>query len=129
MVLEINPINLSLNYGLWKTYEKEQNQADAGIFKKRFELLCETILSTGDGSSQKPYFVISPVDGMVIITKYLNKEITQMGSGEDERGYFLDILGYKDQSGDKTAHFVIDHSMADLSKILMEIRKINSNFP
>jgi len=122
-VLELNPVSLSLNFGLWKTYQKIQDLTKANIFKKRFELLCETILYTGDGTKNSPYFVISPIDGMVIITKYKENEVTTMGSGENEEGYFLDILGFKSEVQEGTFHFVIDHGMGGLSKMLMEIRQ------
>ncbi|WP_084438809.1 DUF4919 domain-containing protein [Algoriphagus mannitolivorans] len=123
LVSEINPVSLALNYGLWKSYQKSKNTPMANVYENRFNLLCETILSSGDGSKQNPYFVISPIDGTIIISKYLGKEITQMGSGEDANGYFLDILSYKTESGDQTLHFVIDHGMGGLSKILMEINE------
>jgi hypothetical protein len=60
---------------------------------------------------------------MVLITKYMGHEITTMGSGENPEGYFLDILGFKNETGEKTLHFVIDHGMGSLSKMLMEIRQ------
>ncbi len=123
MVLELNPVSLSLNFGLWKTYQKIKDPSKADVFKKRFELLCETILYSGDGTKNRPYFVISPIDGMVIITKYMGNEITTMGSGENDEGYFLDILGSKNSTEEKTLHFVIDHGMASLSKMLMEIKQ------
>ncbi|WP_338220662.1 DUF4919 domain-containing protein [Algoriphagus sp. oki45] len=55
-VLELNPVSLSLNFGLWKTYQKIQDLAEANIFKMRFEMLCETILYTGDGTKKQSVF-------------------------------------------------------------------------
>ena len=109
--LKVYPVNFSLNYGLWKTYEKDKDVKNAEKFKKRFELIAESILSTGDGSIQKPYFVISPIDGQVLIRLYHNKKIGSMGSGNDEYGNFIDILEMIDGENSTSLNFVIDHAM------------------
>jgi hypothetical protein len=90
LVQDLNPVSLSLNFGLWKAYEKANNPEFATVYKKRFDLICETILASGNGSPARPYLVISPVDGSVLISKYWQETLTQMGSGENEAGYFLD---------------------------------------
>jgi hypothetical protein len=121
-VLEINPIDFSLNFGLWRAHVNLGNSIEASKYQQRFQLIAESILSTGDGTKEHPYFVISPIDGFVIITKYYEKAIGKMGSGEDSNGYFLDILEMGDGTDKKTLHFVIDHGMGALSKILSEIK-------
>lgn len=121
LVYEMNPVDLSVNYGLWMANAKIKNEQETKKYEARFKLIAESILSTGDGSKERPYFVISPIDGYVLITKYYEKEIGTMGSGEDSKGYFLDILEMVDAPDNKTLHFVIDHGMGGLSKILSEI--------
>jgi hypothetical protein len=121
LVQDLNPVSLSLNFGLWKAYEKANNPEFATVYKKRFDLICETILASGNGSPARPYLVISPVDGSVLISKYWQETLTQMGSGENEAGYFLDILTYKKGNEEKTLHFVIDHGMGGLSKMMQQI--------
>lgn len=121
LVQELNPVSLSLNFGLWKAYEKANNPEYAAVYKQRFDRICETILASGDGSSIRPYLVISPVDGTVLISKYWKENLSQMGSGENEAGYFLDILTYKKGNEEKTLHFVIDHGMGSLSKMMQQI--------
>ncbi|GAA0732513.1 hypothetical protein GCM10009430_45720 [Aquimarina litoralis] len=116
----VNPISLSFNYGLWKTYEKDKDKKNAEKFKQRFNLLVESILTTGDGSNEKPFFVISPIDGQVIIRLYYGKEIGMMGSGEDTHGNFVDILEMVDKENSKSLNFVIDHAMGLFRKQLKE---------
>lgn len=118
LVQELNPVSLSLNFGLWKAYEKANNPEYAAVYKQRFDRICETILASGDGSSIRPYLVIFPVDGIVLISKYWKENLSQMGSSENEAGYFLDILTYKKGIDEKTLHFVIDHGMGSLSKMM-----------
>ncbi|WP_082333634.1 DUF4919 domain-containing protein [Mangrovimonas sp. TPBH4] len=119
--INVYPINFSLNYGLWKTYEKEKDKENAEKFKKRFELIAESILSTGNGTREKPYFVISPIDGQVLIRLYHKKEIGTMGSGDDVNGNFTDILELMDGENSRTLYFVIDHAMGLLRQQLKEV--------
>ena len=121
--LKIYPVNFSLNYGLWKTYEKDNDKDNAEKFKKRFELIAESILSTGDGTNEKPYFVISPIDGQVLIRLYYKKEIGMMGSGNDPNGNFVDILEMVDGENSKSLNFVIAHAMGLFKKQLKEAQE------
>ena len=119
--MSVNPISLSFNYGLWKTYEKDNDKNNAEKFKQRFNLLVKSVLTTGDGTNEKPYFVISPIDGQVIIRLYYGKEIGMMGSGEDTHGNFVDILEMVDGDNSKSLNFVIDHAMGLFRKQLKEV--------
>jgi Domain of unknown function (DUF4919) len=110
-LLQVYPTNFSLNYGLWKTYEKDADIVNAKKFEERFKLIAESILSTGNGTIEKPYFVISPIDGQVLIKLYFRKTIGMMGSGRDKEGNFIDILDMVDGDNSKTLNFIIDHSM------------------
>ena len=110
-LLQVYPTNFSLNYGLWKTYEKDADIVNAKKFEERFKLIAESILSTGNGTIEKPYFVISPIDGQVLIKLYFRKTIGMMGSGRDKEGNFIDILDMVDGENSKTLNFIIDHSM------------------
>ena len=110
-LLQVYPTNFSLNYGLWKTYEKDADIVNAKQFEERFKLIAESILSTGNGTIEKPYFVISPIDGQVLIKLYFRKTIGMMGSGRDKEGNFIDILDMVDGENSKTLNFIIDHSM------------------
>ncbi|MCG8808865.1 DUF4919 domain-containing protein [Tenacibaculum finnmarkense] len=119
-LLKTHPVNLSLNYGLWKTYEKDGEKENAEKHKQRFNLICESILSTGNGTNEKPYFVLSPIDGQVLIRLYYGKEIGMMGSGADKHGNFVDILEMIDGENSKSLNFVIAHAMGLFKKQLKE---------
>ena len=121
--LELYPVNFSLNYGLWKTYEKDNDKENAAKFKKRFESIAAAILSTGDGTRKKPYFVISPIDGQVLIKLYYKKEIGMMGSGRDSNGNFLDILEMVDGKKTKSLNFVIAHAMGPFKQQIEEVQE------
>jgi hypothetical protein len=110
-LLQVYPTNFSLNYGLWKTYEKDADIVNAKKFEERFKLIAESILSTGNGTIEKPYFVISPIDGQVLIKLYFRKTIGMMGSGRDKQRNFIDILEMVDGENSRTLNFIIDHSM------------------
>ena len=120
-LLKIHPVNLSMNYGLWKTYEKDGEIENAEKYKKRFNLICESILTTGDGTNENPYFVISPIDGQVLIRLYYKKEIGIMGSGRDPNGNFLDILEMVGEKDSESLNFVIDHAMGLFRQQLKEV--------
>lgn len=121
--LKIYPTNFSLNYGLWKTYEKDNDKENTERFKKRFKLIAESILSTGDGTNEKPYFVLSPIDGQVLIRLYYGKEIGMMGSGADKHGNFVDVLEIIDGENTKSLNFVIAHAMRLFKQQLQEGEK------
>ena len=119
--MKVNPISLSFNYGLWKTYEKDGDKVNSEKFKKKFNLLVESVLSTGNGTNEKPYFVISPIDGQVIIRLYYKREIGIMGSGSDPNGNFVDILEMIDGENSKTLYFVIEHAMSGIKEQLKQV--------
>jgi hypothetical protein len=109
--LERNPVSLSAHFAFWKAYEKRNEMALAAKFQLRFQRLIDSILSTGDGV-KKPYFVLSPIDGQILIRKYWNADIGVMGSAYDSKNNFLDMLEMKNADGStKTLYFVIEHAV------------------
>lgn len=89
--LQRNPVSLSAHFALWKAYEKRKENVLAEKYKIRFQRLVDSILSTGDGVN-KPYFVLSPIDGQILIRKYWNSDIGVMGPARDKKKNFLDML-------------------------------------
>jgi Domain of unknown function (DUF4919) len=67
--LKRNPVSLSANFALWKAYEKRNQNDLAEKYKSRFQRLVDSILTTGDGVN-KHYFVLSPINGQILIRKY-----------------------------------------------------------
>lgn len=109
--LKRNPVSLSAHFALWKAYEKRNQNDLAEKHKFRFHRLVDSILSTGDGTT-KPYFVLSPIDGQILIRKYWNADIGIMGSSRDKKKNFLDMLEMKNSDGTtKTLYFVIEHAV------------------
>lgn len=114
--LQKNPVSLSAHFALWKAYEKRKQAALAEKYKFRFQRLVDSILSTGDGTS-KPYFVLSPIDGQILIRNYWNADIGVMGSSYDKNKNFLDVLEMKNPDGtSRTLYFVIQHAVKRMWK-------------
>lgn len=103
-----NPLNLSVNYALYKAYEKKGNLVEAEHFKTRYFLLIKSILFSG--KDNKPYFVLSPIDGQTLITEYWEGEVGNMGTGKDKNGYFLDLLEMIKDGKSTNLSFHINHA-------------------
>lgn len=62
----------------------------------------------------KAFFALGPKDGQYFITYFMQSKLGTMGSGEDENGYFIDMLQTTVQGNATTFYFNIDHAMKDL---------------
>lgn len=116
-VLKVHPLNftalLERAYILAKLgMEEEEKQA-----KYQFVSVLETILSSGDGTYGQPIFVLSPMDGQLLIRFVFGLEIGTMGSGEDDAGNSLDILEIvNEQEGNMNMYFNIEHAVQRMFK-------------
>lgn len=119
MYLEINPVSISVNYGLWKTYEKDKDLANAAKYEKRFRLLCETILSTGNATS-KPCFVVSATDAWALIELYKGDKIGSLGSGRSASGNRVEILEVYTKTKSHTEYYIIDPMFVSLREQFMD---------
>lgn len=119
-LLELNPVNLSLNYGLWKIYEKKEDIINAKRFKTRFNLISKAILSTGDGTLERPYFVITSIDADVIIKFYYGNKVGEKDDFKNDYEQIIEMVERLD--GDKSVrmHFITDHSWILYNKIVEE---------
>jgi hypothetical protein len=122
-----NPISLMLNleksYSLHKLGMIDSSQ----IYYSRFRKLCESILSSGDGTNSSPYFVLGPIDGQIIIERYWGNIITELGTGQDKYQNLLDVLTMEDKETKKvtTFYFLIEHATETMFKVreLEDIRR------
>jgi hypothetical protein len=112
-----NPLSLMLN--LEKSYTLSKlNQADsANIYLNKYKLLMATLLASGDGD-KNPYFVLSPIDGQIVITRFWQGELGVMGSSFDKKGNMLDMLDMKDKATGKTKTYLfhIQHARVTMLK-------------
>jgi len=112
-----NPLSLMLN--LEKSYAlSKTGQADSSsLYLGRYKQLMGALLASGDGT-KKPYFVLSPIDGQLLITRFWGGELGIMGSGRDKKGNMLDMLDMRDgKTGTtKTYLFHIQHATATMLK-------------
>lgn len=112
-----NPLSMMLNleraYALIKT-----GQADsANTYLEKYKQLMRTLVASGDGD-KNPYFVLSPIDGQLLITRFWQGELGTMGSAFDKNGNMLDVLEMKDKAGGKpkTYLFHIQHARVTMLK-------------
>jgi hypothetical protein len=121
-LLKTNPLNFTAliekGYALMKI---NNDVTQFPSFSSR--QVVDAILWTGDGSSNSPYFVLSPIDGQTIIKYIFGNPIGIMGSGSDSNGYFLDILEMKTDKESISKHFIIEHAIKN-SQMKKEIEDV-----
>lgn len=108
-LLKTNPVNFTALMGKGFAYMK-LNKTDASIHKERTMKIIRSIMWSGDGTIDRPYFVLSPIDGQTLIRYILGGSIGTMGSGRDKNGYFLDILEMEKDGKSETKYFIIQHA-------------------
>jgi len=109
-LLKTNPLNFTAL--MEKSYSYMKLDMDSSKFhKEKFMKLLKSVLMSGKGTYENPYFVLSPIDGQTIITHIFGNSIGIMGSGDDPNGYFVDILEMLIEGEDSiTLYFNINHA-------------------
>ena len=109
--LEFCPLDLAVNYALYKSHKYKGNLELSKQFQNRYNMLIKSILYSGDGE-KNPFFVLSPIDGQILIKEYWKNDIGMMGSGRDKKGNFLDMLGrIEDDGSETTLYFNCEHAV------------------
>ena len=108
-LLKTNPVNFTALMEKGFAYMK-LNKPDASFHKERTMKIINSIMWSGDGTIDKPHFVLSPIDGQTLIRYILGGSIGTMGSGSDKNGYFLDILEMTKDDKTVTKYFIIQHA-------------------
>jgi tetratricopeptide (TPR) repeat protein len=108
--LNTNPVNFTALMEKGFAYMKLKNDS-ALYYKQKFMKILNSIKVSGNGTIDKPYFVLSPIDGQTLITHIFGGSIGMMGSGHDPNGYFVDILEMiKEGKEPVTLYFNINHA-------------------
>ena len=109
-LLKTNPVNFTALMEKGFVYMK-LNKDSMLFHKEKFMKILHSVMSSGKGTYEIPYFVLSPIDGQTLITHIWGGSIGTMGSGDDSNGYFLDILEMKREDKDPvTLYFHINHA-------------------
>ncbi|MDP5200463.1 DUF4919 domain-containing protein [Flavobacterium sp. DG2-3] len=108
-LLKTNPVDFTALMEKGFAYMK-LNKTDVLIHKEKTIKIINSIMWSGDGTTERPCFVLSPIDGQTLIRYILGGSIGTMGSGRDKNGYFLDILEMKKDDGSLTKYFIIQHA-------------------
>jgi hypothetical protein len=108
--LKTNPVNFTALMEKGFVYMKLKNDS-ALFYKEKFMMILNSIMASGKGTIDKPFFVLSPIDGQTLITHIFGGSIGMMGSGDDPNGYFVDILEMtKEGEEPVTLYFNINHA-------------------
>ncbi len=124
-----NPLSLMLNLEKSYSFHKKGNQDSSIIYYNRYLMLVNADIWSGNGHD-KPYFVLGPIDGQVIIERFWQGEIIQMGSAFDKHDYFLDVLTMKDKKTkeETTLKFIIEHASNEMfseeEKMQLKVKKV-----
>jgi len=115
-LLESNPINFTALMEKGFAYMKLKKDSTE-FHKEKFMKVVYAIMASGNGSKERPHFVLSPLDGQTLSTHILGGSLGTMGSGRDENGYFLDILEvYIEGKTLETKYFHINHASETMFK-------------
>ena len=126
-LLNFHPLNFTALLEKAYVLSKLERTEEAIIAQNKFVNTLEVILLTGDGTLENPLFVLSPMDGQVLIRFIFGKQIGTMGSGEDEYGNFVDILQIMDEEqGSFEMYFNIEHAVKRMFKddVLQDFEKV-----
>ncbi|MES2622449.1 MAG: DUF4919 domain-containing protein [Bacteroidota bacterium] len=108
-VLKTNPLNFTALMEKGFAYMK-LNKEGASFHRERTMKIIRSIVWSGDGTIDRPYFVLGPRDGQILIRYIFGSSIGTMGSGRDKNGYFLDILEVKEDGESVKKYFNINHA-------------------
>jgi len=109
-LLKTNPVNFTALMEKAFAY-MNLNNPDSLIYREKTLKIVNSIMWSGDETIDKPYFVLSPIDGQTLIKYILGGSIGTMGSGRDKHGYFIDILEMKKEDENSTKYFIIQHAI------------------
>lgn len=110
-LLQKNPLNLTAL--IEKSIASRQLGYSPGVSLHQYLKLVSAILSSGDGSAEQPFFVLSPIDGQTLIKQVLGGTIGSMGSTTDPNDYYLDMLEFiKEGKEPVMLYFNIAHAHA-----------------
>ena len=108
--LKTNPVNFTALMEKSFSYMK-LGKDSIEFHKAKFMKLLNSVMASGKGTYENPYFVLSPIDGQTLITHIFGGSIGTMGSGDDPNGYFVDILEMNREGKDPvTLYFNINHA-------------------
>ena len=134
-LLITNPLNFTALMEKGYSYMKLKKE-NSKFHKEKFMKIVYSIMSSGNGTIEKPYFVLSPSDGATLIKYILGGKIGIAGSQRDENGYFCDMLEMITEKETKTLYFNINHATEkmftkeekdEIKKIELEFKKEKAN--
>lgn len=126
-LLKIHPLNLTAT--IHKAFlEDKLGSLTAKRSKFKFVLYLDVLMSTGEGTAESPMMVLGPGDGQLLIRYVFGAGIGNMGSGEDNHGYFVDILEVLKEGEEPTLmYFNIEHAVKRMFKENM-MKEFEKNF-
>ncbi len=109
-LLKTNPVNFTALKEKSFVYTKLDKDS-LQFHKEKFMKILFSVLASGEGTSDNPYFVLSPIDGQTLITYILGGSIGSMGSVVDSNGFFIDKFEITGKGKEPvTLYFNINHA-------------------
>jgi hypothetical protein len=124
-LLITNPLNFTALLLKALSYVNLKKE-DAEFHKGKFKKIVYSIMSSGNGTIEKPYFVLGPGDGSNLIKYVLGGKIGMAGSQDDSNGYFCDMLEMTTKKETKTLYFNINHATEKMfsKEVKEQIKKV-----
>lgn len=82
-------------------------------YEQQYQKVLAAVSASGNGSFERPFFVLSPLDGQVLIEQHWEGVVDQRTAGRDKEGHVLEVVAWKKagQPGNKF-YFHISHATA-----------------
>ncbi len=119
-IIAENPANVTATYYTFMACKKSGYEAEAALFKSRYFIFMEAILSSGDGKSRETAFVLNSVDDEYQVLAYLDLRFKRNQLKMQEGGKFFDRFQVKPGKlyREKEVYFDITHAFNRLGKQL-----------
>ena len=112
-----DPFNLNLLSGLTYCYQADNQVDKAVLWQKRYDMILQTILKSGDGRSVENAFVVNNGSDEKEILKYLQLEVT----GQSLLGYCeVFVVAQPNEHGIEKVYFNINKPMKKLEALVGE---------
>jgi len=108
LLIENQPYNLIANMGI-NLYEQIENNKNEYYSNSKYEKLINAILFSGNGSLEKPFFILSPLDKEIILRLVIpHKSYNRKDIGIDDSNTF-DVIEIESKGSKRNYYFNVKH--------------------
>lgn len=99
----------------------EKDSAD--YYRALFSNIEQAIMFSGDGSLERPFFILNPIDGQIFANIRNGWKIVNAGTEKDESGYMLDFLDVMKEGKKERLYFNVTHAKLSSDGLLDKMEK------